>query len=141
MRVVRVFTGNDNQSHFEDVDIDLLHQSPRGRLSRLIKGRGVIFRVVDGSYDLDFHTAPRRQFVVNLSGSVDITVGDGSARRLGPGEILWAEDTTGQGHKSQAVDRQPRRCLFLPIDDEEGVLQVCPATGVRSTMRSTIPQT
>ena len=23
MRVVRVFTGNDNQSHFEDVDIDL----------------------------------------------------------------------------------------------------------------------
>jgi hypothetical protein len=124
MRVVRVFTGNDNQSHFEDVDIDLLHQSPRGRLSRLIKGRGVIFREVDGSYDLDFHRAPRRQFVVNLSGSVDITVGDGSARRLGPGEILWAEDTTGQGHKSQAVDGQPRRCLFLPIDDEEVVLQI-----------------
>ena len=62
--------------------------------------------------------------MVNLSGSVDITVGDGSARRLGPGEILWAEDITGQGHKSQTVDGQPRRCLFLPIDDEEMVLQI-----------------
>jgi len=42
-------------------------------------------------------------------------------RRLGPGEILLAEDLTGQGHKSQAVDGQPRSCLFVPIDDDETV--------------------
>ena len=119
MQVVRVFTGDDGKSHFEDVAVTLEHQGVGGRLSGLIKGSGVIFREVDGSYDLDFHTAPRRQFVVNLIGSVDISVGDGTARRLGPGEILLAEDTTGQGHKSQAVDGMPRQCLFLPIDDSE----------------------
>jgi quercetin dioxygenase-like cupin family protein len=73
---------------------------------------------VDGDYALDYHTAPRRQFVINLTGSVDIEVGDGTVRRLGPGDILLAEDTTGEGHISRAVDGEPRRCLFVPLDDE-----------------------
>ncbi len=76
-----------------------------------------MFREVDGDYDLDFHTAPRRQLVVNLTGSVDIEVGDGTARRMGPGSILLAEDTTGEGHRSRAVNGAPRTCLFVPLDD------------------------
>lgn len=119
MRVVRVYAGDDGESHFEDVDIEVSSDGGGiGRLSKLIRGPGVIFREVDGSYDLDFHTAPRRQFVVNLRGSVDITIGSGETRRLGSGDILLAEDTTGRGHCSRAVDGQPRSCLFVPIDDD-----------------------
>ena len=118
MKVVRVYTGPDGASHFQDVHITMEQYGVGGRLSKLIAGTGVIFREVGGDYALDFHTAPRRQFVVNLSGSVDITVGDGSTRRLGSGEVLLAEDTTGQGHKSQAVAGTPRTCLFIPIDDK-----------------------
>lgn len=121
MKVVRVYTGDDGQSHFEDVDIPLGPGGGIGRLSRLISGPGVVFRQVGGDYDLDFHNAPRRQFVVNLSGAVDITVGSGETRRLGAGEILLAEDTTGQGHQSRAVDAQPRTCLFIPIDSGESL--------------------
>lgn len=88
-----------------------------GRISRLWQGKGVIFREVTGDYALDFHNAPRRQFVINLTGSVDIEVGDGTVRRLGPGEILLAEDTTGQGHISRAVDGQPRTCVFVPLEE------------------------
>ena len=117
-----VFTpGDDRESHFEDVEIAVEAHGIGGRLSKLIAGSGVIFREVDGSYDLDFHSAPRRQFVVNLEGAVDITVGDGSVRRLGAGEILLAEDTHGHGHKSQAVDGEPRTCLFIPIDDDVAI--------------------
>ena len=118
MKVLRVFTGSDNASHFEDVDVTMKEYGVGGKLSALIKGTGVIFREVGGDYDLDFHTAPRRQFVVNLIGSVDITIGDGTSRRLGSGEILLAEDTEGQGHKSRAVDGTSRTCLFIPIDDD-----------------------
>ncbi len=88
-----------------------------GRISSLWPGKGILFREVDGDYALDFHNAPRRQLVINLSGSVDIEVGDGTVRRIGPGEILLAEDTTGQGHISRAVGGEPRRCLFVPLDD------------------------
>ena len=118
MNVVRVYAGDDGESHFEDVDIVVASQSGMGKLSKLIRGAGVMFREVDGDYDLDFHTAPRRQFVVNLRGAVDITVGSGEVRRLDSGDILLAEDTTGRGHKSRAVDGQPRTCLFVPIDDD-----------------------
>lgn len=117
MVVVRVYTGDDGRSHFEDVEVALSDQGPVGRISELIRGPGVLFREVEGDYDLDFHNAPRRQFVVNLVGSVDIGVGDGTVRRLGPGDILLAEDTHGQGHTSAAVNGEPRQCLFIPIDD------------------------
>ena len=119
--VVRVYTGEDGESHFEDAPIGLENRGLGGRISALIRGSGVMFREVDATYDLDFHNAPRRQFVVNLIGSVDITVGDGTVRRLGPGEILLAEDTTGRGHKSTAVDGQPRTCLFIPVDDDADI--------------------
>ena len=118
MRVVRVYTGDDGESHFEDVDIEVASEGGIGRLSSLIPGPGVMFREVDGDYDLDFHTAPRRQFVVNLRGAVDITVGSGETRRLESGDILLAEDTTGHGHKSRAVQGQPRSCLFIPINQD-----------------------
>ena len=118
MYVVRVYTGDDGESHFEDVAIGLEGRGLGGRISRLIRGSGVMFREVDATYDLDFHNAPRRQFVVNLTGSVDITVGDGTIRRLGPGEILLAEATSGRGHKSAAVDGKSRTCLFIPVDDD-----------------------
>jgi hypothetical protein len=117
MKLVRIYTGDDGQSHFEDVEIELDDRGPMGRLSGLWPGKGVMFREVDGDYDLGFHNAPRRQLVVNLTGSVDIEVGDGTVRRIGPGEILLAEDTTGQGHISRAVDSEPRSCLFLSLDD------------------------
>lgn len=116
MKVVRVYTGDDGRSHLEDVEIELGQQGAGGRLSEQWPGSGVIFREVTGDYHIDFHNAPRRQLVVNLTGSVEIEVGDGSKRILGPGEILLAEDTTGQGHISRAVDGQPRTCLFIPLD-------------------------
>ena len=118
MQVTRVYTGDDGQSHFEEVDIDLVDYGASGQISDPWPAKAVMFRTVSGSYDLDFHTAPRRQLVVNLTGSVEIEVGDGSKRLLGPGSILLAEDTTGQGHISRAVDGQPRECLFVPLADE-----------------------
>ena len=116
MKVVRIYTGADGESHFEDVEIELQDYGPSGRISDLWSGSGVMFREVDGDYDLDYHTAPRRQLVVNLTGWVDIEVGDGTVRRLGPGEILLAEDLEGRGHKSMNVDGQPRTCLFVPLN-------------------------
>lgn len=116
MHVVRVFTGPDGQSHFEDVSIGLEPAGAMGTISQLWPGQGVQFREVPGDYQLDFHTAPRRQLVVNLTGSVEIEVGDGTTKLMGPGSILLAEDTTGQGHISRNVDGEPRRCLFVHLD-------------------------
>lgn len=117
MQIVRIYSGDDGRSHFEDVTVELVERgSLGGTISSLWRGSGVLFREVGGDYSLDFHNAPRRQLVVNLSGWVEIEVGDGTSRRFGPGSVLLAEDTTGQGHISRAIDGQPRTCLFVPLD-------------------------
>ena len=115
MRVTRLFTGDDNRSHFEDIEIDIapLRSS---LVSELIPATGVIFRQTGGDYDLDFHNAPRRQYIVNLRGSVEITVGSGEKRVFGPGEVILAEDTEGQGHISRAVNGGVRHSLFITLD-------------------------
>lgn len=116
MTVVRIYTGADNRSHFEDVQIPLKGSGKIGFLSELIKATGVVFRETGGDYNYEFHTAPRRQYVVNLEGEVEIEVGDGSKRILRSGDILLAEDTTGQGHISRAVAGKPRKSLFITLD-------------------------
>lgn len=116
MKVVRIYTGSDGESHFEDVEVKLADDGHLGRMSKLVPARGVIFREVGGDYALGFHNAPRRQYVINLTGSVELETGDGTKRVLGPGEVLLAEDTTGRGHISRAVRGEPRTCLFIPLE-------------------------
>lgn len=116
MTILRIYTGADNQSHFEDVEIPLKSAGKIGFLSELMQATGIVFRETGGDYNYDFHTAPRRQYVVNLEGEVEIEVGDGSKRILRSGDILLAEDTTGQGHISRAVAGKPRKSLFITLD-------------------------
>ena len=116
MKVLRIYTGADNQSHFEELRVPMKDSGKIGFMSELTKATGVVFRETSGDYNYDFHTAPRRQYVVNLEGEVEIEVGDGTKRILRAGDILLAEDTTGQGHISRAVAGKPRKSLFITLD-------------------------
>ena len=114
--VVRIYTGSDQRSHFENIQVPLKDQGKVGFLSEMAKATGVVFRETGGDYNYDFHVAPRRQYVVNLEGEVEIEVGDGTKRVLRGGDILLAEDTTGQGHISRSVAGKPRKSLFITLD-------------------------
>ncbi len=116
MQVTRIYTGDDGESHFQDIEIPLKDLGDLGRVSEVLGATGIIFREVAGDYHYDFHNAPRRQYVINLDAAVEIEVGDGTVRRLGPGDVLLAEDATGHGHISRGVDGAPRRCIFVTLD-------------------------
>jgi hypothetical protein len=116
MRVTRLYTGVDQQSHFEDFEIEMDDHGLIGHLSARHAVTGLIFRHTDSDYDYSWHTAPQRQYIVILEGGLDVEIGDGTRRLFGAGDILLAEDTTGQGHISRAVNGQPRRSLFITID-------------------------
>jgi hypothetical protein len=115
MKATRIYTGADGRSHFEDLDIPL-KPSTYGTLSDLVPSEGVIFRETPVGGALDFHVAPRRQFVITLAGLVEVECGDGTKRRFGPGDIMLADDTTGQGHITREV-QGPRRSLFIPLPE------------------------
>ena len=115
MKVTRIYTGDDGQSHFEDIDVDLEDNGRIGAMSAEVAVSGLIFRRTGGDFAYDWHNAPQRQYVVILDGALEVEVGDGSKRRFSGGDILLAEDTTGQGHVSRTIDGQPRRSLFIKL--------------------------
>jgi hypothetical protein len=115
MKITRIYTGEDNQSHFADLDIPL-KPGQNESVSDLVPATGVIFRETPGEGSTGFHTAPRRQFVIQLSGLVELECGDGSRRRFGSGDVLLADDTTGQGHISRYL-QGPRRIIFIAVPE------------------------
>ncbi len=116
MRITRIYTGDDGESHFEDLEVPTTDR-PYGWVSEFFPATGVAFRVNHTDQVLDYHPAPRRQFVVNLFGSVELETGNGEIRRLDAGDVLLADDTTGRGHISRDV-AGPRRNLFIPVPDD-----------------------
>ena len=114
MRLFRLYTGNDNESHLEEIKLTFtpgryLDQSTAQPASSVIFGR-----MAPGTF-VDWHNAPRRQYVITLAGAVEIGLGDGSVHRFGPGEGILAEDLTGRGHTTRAVGDEPRITMTIPL--------------------------
>ncbi len=116
MKITRIFTRGDGKSYFEDLEIDLNDVGKIGLLSEKIKATGIIFRETSGDYNYSWHNAPQRQYIVMLDGEVEIEISDGTKRIFRTSDIILVEDTTGQGHKSKAVNSQPRKSLFITLD-------------------------
>lgn len=116
MRIHNLYADASGVSHFRDIEVEWAQHHPGGRMSRRLPATGVIFRETSGDYDLDWHTAPRRQYIVNLDAGVELTASDGEKRIIGAGEVILVEDITGKGHLSKAVSGQIRHSIFIPVD-------------------------
>ena len=115
-KVIRLYTGPDGESHFEDIGLPLEELSKGRRRTEFVKATGVSFREQPGDMSSDWHNAPRRQYVITVEGEGEIEIGDGTKRRFLPGDVLLAEDTTGRGHFSRAVNNQPRKSIVVRLD-------------------------
>ena len=115
MRIHNLYTNTNGESHFRDIEIDWAEERRGSKLSKRLPATGIIFRETGAEYDLDWHPAPRRQYIVNLDGGVRITASDGESRIIGAGEVILVEDTTGKGHLSQGLGKM-RHSLFIPVD-------------------------
>ncbi len=117
MKVTRLYTGPDGESHFENVEIPFKDTERIDmRQSEHMKATNIFFRETSVDYQWDWHNASRRQFLIVLGGAIEIEIGDGTRRQFNPGDVLLAEDTTGRGHLSRAVNNQPRTSVFVTLD-------------------------
>lgn len=116
MRIANLYTDANGESHFREIDIKWTEQRRMSLYSNRLPATGLIFRKSQADYNLDWHPAPRRQYIVNLDGGVKITASDGETRIIRAGEVFLVEDITGKGHKSEHLDGKIRHTLFIPID-------------------------
>jgi len=118
-KMFRVYSGSDGRSHVAEVPFDMKPfkdvEGAYGQGTAMQNASGVAFRVSPPGYVLSWHCAPRRQYSISLSGSAEIEVGDGTVARVGPGDVILAEDLTGQGHVTRVVGDQPRFYAIIPL--------------------------
>ena len=99
MKVNRLYTADDGKSYYEDIELPFEQADV------------VSLRVVETGPDYfwDWHTTSKpRRLDIFLLGLLEIEASGGEKRRFGPGDVILAEDHTGQGHLSRAVENQSR---------------------------------
>ena len=113
MGTYRLFTGDDAQSHIELIDL-----ADTSGWTSAQAAKSIVFRIDPVGNFQDWHQAPRRQFVIILSGQLEIGLGDGSKHVFGAGDARLVEDTTGQGHTTAVYGDQPCVLTTIPLDDQ-----------------------
>ena len=117
MAYVRIYTGADGESRFEELGMPFQPSDPAAVGSFERQASRVIFRQEPPGLVQDWHTAPRRQYVITLAGSSEIEAGTGEKRRFGPGDVLLADDLTGRGHITRIVGNETRVSVAIPVVD------------------------
>lgn len=110
MSFIRLYTGPDGRTHIEDMDL-----ASHPELGELKGAESIVFRSTPPGHVLDWHPAPRRQFVITLAGEYEIELEDGTVRRFGAGHVTLAEDLTGKGHITRVVGSAPRVTATIPL--------------------------
>ena len=106
--------GTPSQFHFEDLDIDTWPAAWELNFTNA----SIKFGRSEGPFFADWHNEPRRQYFIVLTGQVELTVGDGAVRVFNPGDVLLAEDLTGQGHQVRSLGDQPLTRVTIPSVQE-----------------------
>lgn len=68
MKIIRLYTGSDQKSHFEEIEMKFGGDQPMLTTDSR-PATSAVFRSAPVGLFLDRHPAPRRQYLVTLSGS------------------------------------------------------------------------
>ena len=109
MAIFRMYTRSDGQSHLEEQTL-----AAHPILAEERKTAHIQFRELPAGAFMDWHPAPRRQYVILLAGQLELGFKDGTVRRLNPGDATLAEDISGPGHTTRVVGSEPAIGALVP---------------------------
>ena len=113
MGTYRMYTDDNAIARWEEIDLDKVSNWTNG-----IDVTQIRFGARPPGVLQDWHPAPQRQFVVILSGQLEIGFEDGSKKIFGPGDARLVEDTTGKGHTTIALGNEPCITITVGLKDQ-----------------------
>jgi hypothetical protein len=126
-RMFRIYADQDGESHVEAVELAVVNPPPPGAAGGMIPSASPpVLRAYpapgpDADWAVvDWHRAPRKTFVIAISGSIEVEVSDGQRMDIGAGDLVYLEDTTGKGHVTRL--RGGVTNLFIPVGSDFDVL-------------------
>jgi len=116
LMINRLYTGPDGQTHVEEIEAKF---APGGGVEgyKLLANAGAELRRAPPGRVVDWHTAPRRQYVITLSGHGELEISGGKKILVGPGSVELVEDITGKGHITRTVGNEDRVTIQIPLTD------------------------
>lgn len=115
MKITRLSTGTDDCSHFEDIEIPFEPREAFGFFTLPEPAKAVFFREVRPGYVYPWHNVVCREYVIIIDGEAEIEVGSGEKRVFKKGDVLLAEDMTGQGHRTRVLGKKIWRQVFVTL--------------------------
>jgi quercetin dioxygenase-like cupin family protein len=101
MAIFHVYTGDDGDSHVEELTV-----GGHPILAEALSAATIQFNEVSTDFVNDWHTAPQRLVVMMLEGQIELGFKDGP-RVFNPGDAILVEDTTGSGHTMRIPSATP----------------------------------
>jgi hypothetical protein len=108
MKFTRLYCDSAGRSRLEDVEVtfslaEFAPPAPPLDVATAVPASAHLFiRLSAGWFD-PAHPAPARQFMVLLSGVVEVEA-TGETRRLSAGDVVLVEDTDGPGHATRVLE-------------------------------------
>ena len=113
-RLLHIYATQDGESHIDLVEIaNDAGEIPVTGMTARAYARSV-------SSEADWHTAPRRQFAINMTGTLEVEISSGSRQLIGQGDLVFLEDTTGKGHVTRV--QTPVTNLFIHVPQDWDML-------------------
>ncbi|MFM0610134.1 hypothetical protein PQR05_37085 [Paraburkholderia sediminicola] len=113
IRCVRMWTGEDGNSLFEEGHIELDDRADGDALGKPIAVTELSFQETRSGGSYEWHRDPVPRYVITLSGTLEFETKSGATFVIRPGDVLLAQDNSGSGHKWRLIDDQPWQRVYV----------------------------
>jgi quercetin dioxygenase-like cupin family protein len=113
IRCVRMWTGKDHNSLFEEGSIELAAGMRGDSVGKAIPAVELCFQETRSGGSFEWHEDPVPRFVITLSGTLEFETKSGAKFTIRPGDVLLAQDNSGTGHKWRLIGDDPWRRAYV----------------------------
>ena len=126
IRCVRMWTGEDGNSLFEEGSIDLIEGMRGDAVGKPVRVVQLSFQETRSGGSYEWHQDPVPRYVITLSGTLEFETKSGATFTIRPGDILLAQDNSGTGHKWRLIGDEPWRRAYV-VYEKGSELRFAPA--------------
>ena len=126
IRCVRMWTGEDGNSLFEEGSIDITEGMRGDAVGKPVRVVELSFQETRSGGSYEWHQDPVPRFVITLSGTLEFETKSGATFTIHPGDVLLAQDNSGTGHKWRLIGDEPWRRAYV-VYGEGADLRFMPA--------------
>jgi quercetin dioxygenase-like cupin family protein len=117
IRCVRMWTGEDGNSLFEEGRIELAEGIRGDSVGQPVSVTELSFQETRSGGSYEWHRDPVPRFVITLSGTLEFQTKSGATFIVHPGDVLLAQDNSGTGHTWRLIGDEPWRRAYVVYEN------------------------